>query len=276
MSLSVSHLSFSYEEDHPVLSDLSFTIGDGRMVCLLGPNGAGKSTLFKTILRLLPNYEGEIFLDGVSTRGLSIAQMAHRIAYIPQSGAPTFNYTMFEMVLMGTTAGLSRLSSPGERQREMVKEAMQRLGIWHLADRGFARVSGGERQLALIARALVQETRVLIMDEPTANLDYGNAIRVLEQIRQLAGSGYTILQATHQPDQAFLFADEVLALKDGRILAQGSPREVIDSRLIETLYGVHVAVERLYDDRLRVLVPVSALRDQDKRGGPEEGRSRQR
>lgn len=276
MSLSVSHLSFSYEEDHPVLSDLSFTIGDGRMVCLLGPNGAGKSTLFKTILRLLPNYEGEIFLDGVSTRGLSIAQMAHRIAYIPQSGAPTFNYTMFEMVLMGTTAGLSRLSSPGERQREMVKEAMQRLGIWHLADRGFARVSGGERQLALIARALVQETRVLIMDEPTANLDYGNAIRVLEQIRQLAGSGYTILQATHQPDQAFLFANEVLALKDGRILAQGSPREVIDSRLIETLYGVHVAVERLYDDRLRVLVPVSALRDQDKRGGPEEGRSRQR
>ena len=276
MSLSVSHLSFSYEEDHPVLSDLSFTIGDGRMVCLLGPNGAGKGTLFKTILRLLPNYEGEIFLDGVSTRGLSIAQMAHRIAYIPQSGAPTFNYTMFEMVLMGTTAGLSRLSSPGERQREMVKEAMQRLGIWHLADRGFARVSGGERQLALIARALVQETRVLIMDEPTANLDYGNAIRVLEQIRQLAGSGYTILQATHQPDQAFLFADEVLALKDGRILAQGSPREVIDSRLIETLYGVHVAVERLYDDRLRVLVPVSALRDQDKRGGPEEGRSRQR
>lgn len=276
MSLSVSHLSFSYEEDHPVLSDLSFTIGDGRMVCLLGPNGAGKSTLFKTILRLLPNYEGEIFLDGVSTRGLSIAQMAHRIAYIPQSGAPTFNYTMFEMVLMGTTAGLSRLSSPGERQREMVKEAMQRLGIWHLADRGFARVSGGERQLALIARALVQETRVLIMDEPTANLDYGNAIRVLEQIRQLAGSGYTILQATHQPDQAFLFADEVLALKDGRILAQGSPREVIDSRLIETLYGVHVAVERLYDDRLRVLVPVSVLRDQDKRGGPEEGRSRQR
>lgn len=276
MSLSVSHLSFSYEEDHPVLSDLSFTIGDGRMVCLLGPNGAGKSTLFKTILRLLPNYEGEIFLDGVSTRGLSIAQMAHRIAYIPQSGAPTFNYTMFEMVLMGTTAGLSRLSSPGERQREMVKEAMQRLGIWHLADRGFARVSGGERQLALIARALVQETRVLIMDEPTANLDYGNAIRVLEQIQQLAGSGYTILQATHQPDQAFLFADEVLALKDGRILAQGSPREVIDSRLIETLYGVHVAVERLYDDRLRVLVPVSALRDQDKRGGPEEGRSRQR
>ena len=114
------------------------------------------------------------------------------------------------------------------------------------------------------------------MDEPTANRDYGNAIRVLEQIRQLAGSGYTILQATHQPDQAFLFADEVLALKDGRILAQGSPREVIDSRLIETLYGVHVAVERLYDDRLRVLVPVSALRDQDKRGGPEEGRSRQR
>ena len=260
MSLEARHVRFSYVKDRPVLQDVSFRIEDGQMVCLLGANGIGKSTLFKTILRILPGYEGEILINEQSTSKLSIADMAKRIAYIPQSSPPTFNYSVFDMVLMGTTAGLSALSSPGKRQKELAEAAMDRLSIGHLKDRGFAEISGGERQLALIARALAQETSVLIMDEPTANLDYGNATRVLEQIRQLAGKGYTILQATHQPDQAFLFADEVISLKDGRITAQGPPKDTITSAFINDLYGVKVEVKSLYDDRIRVCVPVTALR----------------
>ena len=260
MSLEVRNLNFSYDAKRTVLTDVNFSIDDGKMVCLLGPNGVGKSTLFKTILRLLPHYRGEILIDGVSTSGLSVAEMAKLIAYIPQSHTPTFNYSVYEMVLMGTTASLKTFSSPGERQRQLAEDALEKMGIAHLRERGFAQISGGERQLALIARALVQETKVLIMDEPTANLDYGNATRVLEQIRQLAGTGYTILQATHQPDQAFLFADEVLALKDGTVIAQGSPNDIITQEFIETLYGVRVDVQSLYDDRIRVCVPAAALR----------------
>lgn len=262
MSLRVQHVRFSYREDRPVLRDVSFHIPEGRMVCLLGQNGAGKSTLFRLILGLLPGYEGEVLLHGTPAKSLSIQELSKRIAYIPQSSPPTFNYTVSEMVLMGTTAGLGLFASPGARQREVCEEAMERLGIADLRNRGFAEISGGERQLALIARALAQETDILLMDEPTANLDYGNQIRVLEQIRQLAGKGFTILEATHQPDQAFLFADEVLALKDGTILAQGDPRGIVDASLVRALYGVEVEVESVHQDRLRVLVPVSAVREQ--------------
>lgn len=259
MSLEIRNLYFSFGE-REILHDISCEIKSGDLVCVLGPNGVGKSTLFRNILRLLPEYEGIIRIDGKDTTNLSIREMAEMIAYIPQSHAPTFNYTVSDMVLMGTTTQVSYISTPGKRQRELVDFTLERLGIQDLRNRGFAHISGGERQLTLIARALVQETKVLIMDEPTANLDYGNQIKVLEQVKNLTGEGYTIIQATHQPDQAFLFADDVLALKDGRILAQGTPKKIITTSFVNELYNVQVDVQSLYDDRMRVCVPISALR----------------
>ncbi|SDB19776.1 ABC transporter ATP-binding protein [Eubacterium oxidoreducens] len=267
MSLKVEHLHFSYDQKRQVLKDINFEIEDGKLVCLLGPNGVGKSTLFKTILRLLPGYEGKIYLDGQDTSSLSVKDMARLVAYIPQSHEPTFNYTVYEMVLMGTTVGLSTFSSPGRRQKELVDEKLEMLGITKLRNRGFAQISGGERQLALIARALVQETKVLIMDEPTANLDYGNTIRVLEQIKGLTGSGYTILQATHQPDQAFLFADEVLAISQGTVLAKGNPKDVITPSFVDTLYQVKVDIQSLYNDEIRVCVPTFGKNGRNTQGG---------
>lgn len=259
MSIEVSNLCFSYG-DRKILNDLSFSIKKGDLVCVLGPNGVGKSTMFRNILRLLPKYTGNIRIGGKDTANLGIAEMAKLIAYIPQSHAPVFNYSVFDMVLMGTTVKTSPISVPGRRQQELVEAALDRLGILALRNRGFTQISGGERQLTLIARALVQETKILIMDEPTANLDYGNQIKVLTQVKNLAGEGYTIMQATHQPDQAFLFADDVLALKDGEILAQGSPKEIIHGDLINVLYDVKVDVQSLYNDRMRVCVPITALR----------------
>ena len=161
---------------------------------------------------------------------------------------------------MGTTSAIDGWKAPGREERILAAERMEQLGIMHLRDRGFSNISGGEQQLVLIARALAQQTKVLIMDEPTANLDYGNATIVLEQIRKLAGQGYTILQATHQPDQAFLFADQVLAVQDGAVKAQGAPKDIITSAFINELYGVEVDVQSLYDDRVRVCVPITALR----------------
>jgi iron complex transport system ATP-binding protein len=207
---------------------------------------------------MLNNYQGEIYIDGQNTQGLSIEKMARLVSYIPQSHTPTFSYTVFDMVLMGTTVMTSVIGTPGKKQRKLTMEALERMGILHLKDRSYMQISGGERQLTLIARALVQQTKFLIMDEPTANLDYGNQIRVLEQIKNLTQEGYTIFQATHQPDQAFLFADEVLAMKDGKVLAQGKPKDIITKEFIHCLYDVEV--QSIFDDKMRVCVPITALR----------------
>lgn len=260
MGISVSGISFSYPKGPPVLSNISFEVENGHFVCLLGPNGVGKSTLFKCMLGLLRGYDGAIKIDGQDIVTLPPKQLSRRIAYIPQTSQYVFNYSVSDVVLMGTTALTDGLSSPGKRERALAEESLDRLGIAALRHRMFQQLSGGERQLALIARALAQQARILFMDEPTSNLDYGNQIRVLEQIRQLSGDGYTVVQSTHNPDQAFLFADEVLAIMDGTVCAYGPPNEVVTQELVEKLYNVSVSVESLFDDSIRICVPRDAIK----------------
>ena len=254
MSLKVKNLTFGYDE-RPVLKDVSFAVEENELLSILGPNGVGKSTLFRCILGLLQGYEGEITLHNRDIRKMGIREMAKHVAYIPQSHYTPFNYSVFEMVLMGTTVQVSAFSKPGKRQAGLAEAALERMGIADLKYRGYTQISGGERQLVLIARALVQEARMLILDEPTANLDYGNQIRVLSQIKTLAREGYTIVQSTHNPDQTFLFSDRVLALKDGRVFADGPPGQVYSEKLIKALYGVDVEVQSLYGDQVRVSIP---------------------
>lgn len=259
MGIEVKNLSFAYKKGTPVLQNVSFELESGKLVCLLGPNGVGKSTLFKCMLGLLKNFGGSVFVEGEDVSRLTQKQLARKIAYIPQSTAPAFNYTVGEVVLMGTTALTDSFASPGRKEKKLADEALETLGIGHLRDRMFMNISGGERQLALIARALAQQAKILFMDEPTANLDYGNQIRVLEKVRELTKRGYTVIQSTHNPEQAFMYADEVLAVKNGKIIAQGRPNEVMDKTLIESLYGVSVRVESLFDDKMRVCIPTSSI-----------------
>ena len=254
MSLEVKDLRFSYGE-HEVLKGLSFSAEYGELLSVLGPNGVGKSTLFRCVLGLLKPQSGQCLIDGESTAGLSAKELASRIAYIPQSHYPTFNFSVMDMVLMGTTAQINAMSVPGKRQIRLAKEALKKLGIAHLARRGYTNISGGERQLVLIARAIAQQAKILIMDEPSANLDYGNRTRFMQTVKSLAGEGYAIIQSTHDPDQAFLYSDKVLAIHDGQMLAWGDPKETINSALISSLYGVQVEVCSLKDDRMRVCVP---------------------
>lgn len=254
MSLQVNDLRFSYGE-HEVLKGLSFEARYGELLSVLGPNGVGKSTLFRCMLGLLKPQSGECSIDGKSTRGLSAKELSQVIAYIPQSHYPTFNFSVFDMVLMGTTAQISAASVPGRRQVTLAEEALEKLGIAHLRDRGYTNISGGERQLVLIARAIAQQARILIMDEPSANLDFGNRTRVMQTVRALAAEGYAIIQSTHDPDQAFLYSDSVLAVHDGRVLAWGKPKDTITSQLISSLYGVEVEVCSLREDKMRVCVP---------------------
>lgn len=253
-------LHFGYGNGE-VLRGASFTAASGELTSILGPNGVGKSTLFRCLLGLMKGYTGSITVDGEDTRRLSAHQLARKIAYIPQSHYPSFNYSVLNMVLMGTTSQVSLLSSPGEAQRRAAEEALERVGVAHLRDKGYTHISGGERQLVLIARALVQSARVLVLDEPTANLDYGNQIRVMEQLRQLTGEGYTVIQSTHNPEQAFLFSHNVVAMQAGRVLAEGAPSRVVTEELMASLYGADIRVCSLYDDRVRVCIPRSVTEE---------------
>lgn len=258
MILTVKDLRFSYTREKPVLEGISFTAKPGELISVLGPNGAGKSTLFRCILGNLAGYTGEILLDGENIRTLSPREMARHIAYIPQTHRPTFGYSVADTVLMGTTRQLSAFGQPGEKQEQTAREAMARVGIEELAQRSFSRLSGGEQQLTLIARAIAQQADILVMDEPTSALDYGHQFRVLEQIQKLTRQGYTVLMSTHNPQHALQFAHRVLALCDGNIIADGPAAAVLTAELVEKLYGVRA----MFADTAggRVLVPLGEER----------------
>lgn len=254
MSVEVKHLSFSYGE-RPVLQDISFTVEKGEFLSILGPNGVGKSTLFRCVLGLLSGYTGQVLVDGTDARRFSIRESAQHIAYIPQSSHPVFNYSVFDIVLMGTSSGLSPFRNPGKEDMEQCRWALEKIGISHLSERCFHRLSGGEQQLVLIARALVQNAPILMLDEPTANLDFGNQLLVLEQARNLAREGYTVIQTTHHPEQSYMFSDRILAIQNGRVLTEGKPQEVLTRETIHSLYGVDVDVVSLYGDTARICIP---------------------
>ncbi len=244
MRLEAENLAFGYP-GKPVGQGVDLAVGGGEVVCLLGPNGAGKTTLFKTLLGLLPAQGGRVLLDGRPLPGMARAEIARRIAYVPQAHAAHFPYRVQDMVLMGRTAHLGPFASPGAADHAAALAALRMLGIEALAEADYTRISGGQRQLALIARALAQAAPLIVMDEPTASLDFGNQALVLRQVRALAAEGYGIVLSTHAPDHAFACATWVALLHAGALLAQGPPATILTPTRLETVYGIKVAIERL-------------------------------
>ena len=244
MKIEARDVVFSYRA-LPVLRDLSFSASSGDVVAVLGPNGVGKITLFRCLLGFLRPQSGDIFVDGRDIRSMSRAETARHIAYIPQSTSPVFNYTVQDTVLMGLTNSLGVFQSPGPREIGKSEATLESLGIAHLRYRGCGQISGGERQLALLARALIQDAGVLVMDEPTANLDYGNSWRVMDRIVSLASGGYTVIFSTHDPNQAFMHANRVLAMLDGSVLAFGPPEDALSEELLSRLYNINVFVRKV-------------------------------
>ena len=250
-SIQAEEVRFSYGKNK-VLRGVNFAAQRGQLIAVLGPNGAGKSTLFRCLLGLYHNYHGSIKIDGREVKSLQPREIAAKVAYIPQTQTPTFHYTVLEMVLMGTTHRVRGLQSPSEKEEAIAREALAHVGIADMEQRSFGQLSGGEQQLVLIARALAQQTELLIMDEPTSSLDYGNQLRVMQRVKELAQQGYTILLSSHNPQQDLLFADRILALHDGVICADGAPRTVVTPELLDKLYHIKTRLAEAEEGRLIV------------------------
>jgi ABC-type cobalamin/Fe3+-siderophores transport system ATPase subunit len=238
----------------PVVDDVSFALESGEVVCLLGANGSGKTTLFKAILGLLRLTGGRVLVDGVDTASWPQRRLARTLAYVPQAHTPPFPFAVRDVVLMARTAHLGIFGAPSRRDTAIAEDALETLGVSHLAHARYTEISGGERQLVLIARALAQQAEFLVMDEPTSNLDFGNQVRVLRRVKELAGRKLGLLMTTHFPDHAFLCASRVAVLKTGKLLAMGAPEEVLTQHSLENAYGVSVRIVEVEAGR-RVCVP---------------------
>ena len=256
MRLEVKDLSFSYG-DNKVLDNVSFSSSGGEAIAVLGPNGVGKSTFFKCILGFLPIRKGKIEIEGKDVSIMKGKELSKYIAYIPQSSNPVFNHTVLDSVAMGMNNQIGLFSAPGEKEREKAAAALDRLGILKLKDRGCLNISGGERQLMLIARAMVQDARIIVMDEPTSSLDYGNSYRVMETIMSLSKDGYTIIFSTHDPDAAMRYSDRVIAFYKGEIIRDGKPSTVLNTDVLSTLYSINVAIRnvRVREKEYSVCIP---------------------
>lgn len=257
MELEFRNLSCGYGQRR-VVDSISLRLKVGEVVGLLGANGCGKTTLIKTILGLLPVQGGEILLDGKNIKNWTSAQIARVIGYIPQMHTPPFPFEVLDVVLMGRTAHIKPFSSPSPQDVKIAERALDMLNISYLRDRVYTEISGGERQLVLIARALAQEPRILIMDEPTASLDFGNQIKVLSHVKQLAGMNIAVLMSCHFPEHAFIYSNRAVLLNEGRILHSGTPGETITAERLKTLYGIDVdivTVKNRMNQELRVCIP---------------------
>lgn len=244
MNLAGHDLTIGYT-DRVIGAHLDVQLATGEVLALLGPNGGGKTTLLKTLLGLLPPKAGEVRLGEKSLGALDIRERARRIAYVPQTHIATFAFSVESVVLMGRTAHGNLFSHPSAHDRAVAGAMLERLGIGALAPRSYTMISGGERRLVLVARALAQEPQFIVLDEPTASLDFGNQGRVMGEIRALAKSGHGVLFTTHDPNHALRAADRPYLLRDGQRIAEGAVGEVLSRAQLEELY--RAPVETLSD-----------------------------
>ena len=251
--ITVKDLSYSYD-GVKALDKVSFEAGEGEILTILGPNGAGKTTLLKCILKILKPH-GAIYIDGENINKMSNRELAKRVGYVPQTHSSIFAYRIIDYVIMGRAPYHSLFSMPSRKEYEKALHLLELLGIKDLTDRTIAEISGGQFQLVLIARALMQEAKILLLDEPIAHLDTSNKLRVLSIIKKLVKEGIikTVIMSLHDPLLAALYSDKIILLKNGRLIAYGSPDEVLTQENLLSLYGIEF--DRIYYNGRLLIIP---------------------
>lgn len=260
--LQIKNLNCGYD-GKKVLEDVNFTINSGEIVCILGPNGSGKSTLIKTIIGLLKPYSGDILIDENPIKDWSWKKRAKIISYIPQVFSSMFQYKCIDIVLMGRTSHLNVISFPDKRDKEIAEKAMETLNILHLKDKIYSQLSGGERQMVKIAQALAQESKIIIMDEPTNNLDFGNQMTMLKHLKECSDRGITIIMATHFPEHAFIYGDKAILVKDKKVAEIDKPIRNLKESDLRYLYNVELKLVKLdsQNQKIKICVPYFERRD---------------
>jgi iron complex transport system ATP-binding protein len=245
MSLSVNHMSFSFG-DVQVLKDISFEVSPGEFMGVMGPNGSGKTTLLRCVTKFLPSEDGMVLVGSKPLNGLTNAEMAKTFAVVPQSSATDFPFTVRDIVMMGRIPHIgSRLSGESKRDIDVVHVAMERTNTLQFAKRIFSELSGGEKQRVIIARAIAQKPKVLLLDEPTAYLDISGQLEIMDLLKKLnREEGITTIAVLHDVNLAARYCDRIALLNQGRLEAIGAPKEVLNPETIQSVYGVDVSVRR--------------------------------
>jgi iron complex transport system ATP-binding protein len=247
MSMEVKGASFSYREGKSIFDNIDLKSAENDVLCILGPNGCGKTTLLKCISGILKLKQGDILLDGQSMLEMKRHEIAAVMGYIPQEHATGFAYKVIDVILMGRTPHLSIFSSPSEKDYHIAEEAIEMVGISHLINSKYTEISGGERQLVLIARTLAQQPRMLLLDEPTSHLDFRNQALILKLVVKLAKNGLSVIMTSHFPDHALAYSGQIALMHDGNFLAQGSPKDVVNEKTLEKIYGIGVKIFSVSD-----------------------------
>ena len=263
MNLTVQNGSFFYRKDAPIFQNISFSADAGEILAILGPNGAGKTTLLRCITGMLKWKSGESLLDGEAIRTMRPKKLWSRMAYVPQAKAAASSYTAFETVLLGRSSHLNTFSAPRAADLQKAREVMEFLGIFHLADKKCNAISGGELQMVLIARALVSDPKVLILDEPESNLDFKNQLIVLDAMTRLAENGMTCIFNTHYPAHALQRADKSLLLSRGGDYIFGATSAVVTKENIRKAFGVEAVIGEIETpgNILQNVIPLQIARE---------------
>ena len=257
MILQVKDLSFSYDNQRIIFEKVNFGVKKGEIFSILGRNGAGKSTLLNCVANLFVPKSGEILLNGQPMKKMKLNQVAKVIGYVPQVHNPAYAYTVRDFVVMGRTPYIGALSKPSKSDYEKVDAVLEELGIMKLRDKSYTAISGGERQQVTIARVMVQEPQLILLDEPTAHLDYGNQLRAVKMIKTLAERGFGIIMTTHNPDHAMLLGDTVAVLDKAGHLNVGKAETILTEETLSDLYDIDLKMIYIEQAERKVCVAVN-------------------
>ncbi len=256
MTFEITDLSFGYSRASLLFEHINFSINKGDILCILGPNGIGKTSLLMCLNGIYAPSAGAVLIDGKDIHSMSRAAIARRLGFLPQMHTSVFPYDVLEVAVMGRSPHLSIASSPSERDYDLAWKNLELLGISSLAEKPYTRISGGERQLALLAMLLTQQPDIMLLDEPTSHLDFGNQVRLLEILRRLSKKGFSVIFTTHFPSHAFQLSCTVALMNNGSFEAVGSADTQLNEENLKRIYGVDLCVEYVARANSKTCVPV--------------------